>query len=331
MRINELNGKLIVHWLPDTIKDRSFLYLFSYKSCVGAFQQRRRAIERFEHKLINLSHYFIRTQEKANNIVLLQGACLVADSDIRENPYFQNFFPEGGRIIVLPFAINGRFRASKPLSERVGICAATGSFHNLNEEFPRPYYRDFIDFYRSDTYHPVRKILYYAKDEISSWLTCKVSHYREGKRGASVLAKALTWLRLDIQQTEYFSFNIVDFYNSHKFAIVGEELSGFPAVGFFEAMACGCVMLGQQGSYYEGLGLEADVQYLTHDGTISGIHSVIERTMKTPARIEDISRAGLAYTSRRCAASAVWDALQAEMASLRRVADNNSCKIDGTD
>ena len=243
---------------------------------------------------------------------MLQSVRLVADSDIRENPYFQNFFPADGRIVVLPFAINARFRASKPLSERPGICAATGSFHNLNEEFPKPFYRDFMDFFRSDTYHPVRKILYYAKDEIAVWLTCKVSYYHEKKTRVSVFAKALTWLGLDIQQTEYFSFNIVDFYNGHKFAIVGEELSGFPAVGFFEAMACGCVMLGQQG-FYEGLGLEANVQYLTHDGTISGIHSVIERAMKTPGRIETISRAGLAYTARRCAASAVWDALQAEL------------------
>ncbi len=316
IRINELNGRLLVHWSPDTIKDRSFLYLFSYKSCVGVFQQRRGAIEKFEKKLINLSHYFIRTEEKANNIASLQNVHLVADSDIRENPYFQRFFPAGGRIIVVPFAINGRFRASKPLSERAGICAATGSFHNLSEEFPALYYRDFMDFYRSDTYHPVRKLLYFAKDEIASWLTCRISPYREMKVRAPILARAMTWLRLDIQQAQYFSFDIVTLYNNHKFAIVGEELSGCPAVGFFEAMACGCVMLGHQGSFYKGLGLEANVNYLTHDGTITGIRSVIEQTLNTPGRIEDISRAGLAYIAHRCVPSAVWDAFQYELNEL---------------
>ncbi len=316
MSINDPNDKLVVHWSPDTIKNRSFLYLFSYKSCVGAFQQRRAAIEKFEQKIINLSHYFIRTKEKANNIASLQNVCLVADSDIRESPYFQRFFPADRPIIVLPFAINGRFAPRKALSERRGICAATGTFHNLNEELPKSYYRDFLDFYKSDTYHPVRKVLYSAKDELSSWLTCRISPYREMDARAAPLARVMRWLRLDMLQTKYFSFDIVDFYNNHKFAIVGEELSGFPVVGFFEAMACGCVMLGQEGSFYKGLGLRANVDYLTHDGTIAGIHSVIEQTMNLPVRIEDVSRAGLAYIAQNSVPSAVWDALQNQLTEL---------------
>jgi hypothetical protein len=309
-RINGFNGKLVVHWSPDTIKNRTFLYLFSYKSCVGGFQQRRAAIEQFEQKIINLSHYFIRTKEKANNIASLQNVCLVADSDIRGNSYFQRFFPADRPIIVLPFAINGRFAPRKALSERRGICAATGSLHNLNEELPKSYYRDFLDFYKSDTYHPVRKVLYSAKDELANWLTCRISLYREMDTRAAALARVMRWWRLDMQQTEYFSFDIVDFYNNHKFAIVGEELSGFPAVGSFEAAACGCVMLGQEGLFYKGLGLKANVDYLTHDGTIAGIHNAIEQTMNTPGRIDDISRAGLAYVAQHCAPSAVWDAFQ---------------------
>ena len=316
MRINDLKGKLVIHWSPDTIQDRRFLYLFSYKSCAGAFQRRRAAIDKFEYKLINLSHYFIRTKEKANNITSLKNVILVADSDARENPYFKKFFSPGERIIALPFAIKGRFKLRKPLAERQGICAATGSFHNLNQEVPDRYYRDFRDFFKSDTYHPVRKLLYFAKDELASWLTCRISPYREMKTRPTMLGKVLTWLRLDVQQTKYFSFDIVDFYNDHRFAIVGEEMSGFPAVGFFEAMACGCVMLGQEGSFYKGLGLKADVDYLTHDGTIAGIHSAIEKTKVAPAHIEEISRAGMAYIAQHCVPAAVWDALQDLVSAL---------------
>jgi hypothetical protein len=316
MHINDLKGKLVVHWSPDTIEDRLFLYMFSYKSCAGAFERRRCTIEKFEYKLINLSHYFIRTKEKANNIALLQNVVLVADSDVRENPYFKKFFPASGRIIVLPFAIKGRFTLTKPLAERRGICAATGSFHNLNEEVPEHYYRDFRNFFKSDTYHPVRKLLYFAKDELAGWLTCRISPYREMKTWPTMLGKVLTPLRLDVRQTKYFSFDIVDFYNDHKFAIVGEEMSGFPAVGFFEAMACGCVMLGQQDSFYKGLGLEANVAYLTHNGTIAGIYSAIEQATDAPGRIEEVSRAGMAYVAQHCVPAVVWDALQDSLCAL---------------
>ena len=49
---------------PKTIADRRFLYLFSYKACVGAFAERKEIIEQFHHKIVNLSHYFIRHVRK---------------------------------------------------------------------------------------------------------------------------------------------------------------------------------------------------------------------------------------------------------------------------
>jgi hypothetical protein len=316
IRINKLNGKLIVHWSPATIANRSFLYVFSYKNCAGAFASRKCIIEKFQHKLINLSHYFIRTKEKAVNIASLRNVVLVADSDLRENEYAKKFFRSGTPMIVLPFAIQARFTVRKPLAERRGICAATGSFHNLREELPKRYYEDFMDFFQTDTYHPVRKLLYDARGELGGWLNCRISPYREMNKRPGFFAALLTLLRLDVSQAEYFSFDIVNFYNEHKFAVVGEEISGFPAIGFFEAMACGCVMLGQQGSFYNGLGLEPGVYYLTHDGSVAGIHTAIEKAMSAPGRIEELSQNGLDYVARNCTSPSVWDTLQKALDTL---------------
>ena len=66
-----------------------------------------------------------------------------------------------------------------PIAERDGLCVATGSFHNLREEQPASYYRDFIDFFGIDTYHPVRKLLNATRAETAGWLTCRISPYRE--------------------------------------------------------------------------------------------------------------------------------------------------------
>ncbi len=118
-------------------------------------------------------------------------------------------------------------------------------------------------------------------------------------------------------QSDYFSFDVVDFYNQHQLAIVGEELSGAPAVGFFEAMACGCVTLGQRGAYYDGLGLEPGVHYLRHDGTIESLKKTIEEAIADPEHTSRISKAGLAYIASHCTRGRVWEKLKGDMGQAK--------------
>ncbi len=318
LRINGLNADVEVHWSPDTISDRSALYVFSYKNCVGAFDRRMPALAAFNRVVVNLSHYFIRTGEKAANIAKLRNVILHVDSDHTRNEYFRTFFPNPPPSIVLPFAVSSRFVAKRPLPERSPKCAATGSFHNLTEELPRAYYRDFMSFFKTDTYHPIRKMLYQRRAELADWLECRTSPYREMGGKDTFGAKLQRLLRLDIIQADYFSFDIVDFYNQHRFAIVGEELSGAPAVGFFEAMACGCVMLGARGTYYDGLGLQPGVHYLEHDGSVDSIRAAMTGIAAKPDEMEAMAKAGRFYIDTHCTPQAVWDKLQANLIGSAR-------------
>jgi hypothetical protein len=292
------------------------LYVFSYKNCVGAFEQRLPIIAAFRTAIVNLSHYFIRTQEKAENIAKLRNVVLHADSDHRNNAYFRHFFPDTQSLLVLPFAVSNRFTAKTPAIQRSKKCAATGSFHNLEVEAPYVYYRNFIEFFRTDTYHPVRKLLLEHRSELISWLECRISLYREMTNKRRLNARLYTSLGLDVVQADYFSFNIADFYNGHLFAIVGEELSGAPAIGFFEAMACGCVMLGAEGSFYDGLGLRPGVHYLVHSSTIDSIQAAIESASAEPRLLEAIAQAGQNYIEENCRPQKVWDRLQRALAQI---------------
>jgi len=314
LRHNELTDKIDVHWSLETIRDRRAIYVFSYKSCVGDFNRRQPIIAAFDHAIVNLSHYFIRTREKADNIVKLSNVRLHADSDLSRNAYFQNFFPKPPPVIVLPFAVSERFAARRTFAERSPKCAATGSFHNLQDEEPRAYYRDFITFFRTDTYHPVRKLLYQRRAEIGDWLECRISPYREMEGKNRLGSRPRKMLGLDVVQSDYFSFDIVDFYNQHCFAIVGEELSGAPAVGFFEAMACGCVLLGAKGGFYDGLGLTPGIHYFEHDGTVESIQAAIFGASKNPKHLADVAHAGLDYVGAHCTPAAVWESLEKNLA-----------------
>ncbi len=316
LRNNDLSQKVEVHWTVGAVPDRTALFVFSYKNCVGAFDRREATISSFNHAIINLSHYFIRTREKAGNIAKLRNAVLSTDSDLSQNPFFRHFFPHPPSLLVTPFAVGERFAPRQPLEHRSIKCAATGSFHNLKEEFPREYYRDFVDFFRTDTYHPVRKLLYERRVELAAWLECRISPYREMEGKNGFLAGLRRLLGIDIAQTEYFSFDIAEFYNKHRFAVVGEELSGAPAIGFFEAMACGCVMLGASGNYYDGLGLVPDVHYLAHDGTVESIRAVITRVSEDSQRLTATAQAGLRYIQEKCTPQAAWDTLQRSLVQL---------------
>ena len=329
LRLNGLVDHVEVNWTLDTIQDRSALYVFSYKNCVGVFNQRRTTISAFDHIIINLSHYFIRTREKAENIAKLKNVWLHVDSDLRKNAYFQYFFPNPPPMLVLPFAVSLRFSSKRPFAERSAKCAATGTFHDLRTEMPHAYYRDFIDFFKTNTYHPVRKLLFQHRSEISDWLTSRISLYRESASSNKLGARLRRFFQLDVTQADYFSFDIVDFYNQHRFAIVGEELSGSPAVGFFEGMGCGNVMLGQRGSFYDGLGLEPNVHYLPHDGTIQSIHAAIEQANADLNHASKISKAAISYIATRCSPASVWDALdQYLQQEILKTASEWSPKVD---
>ena len=94
LKINQIEDKVEVHWSPDTIKDKSILYLFSYKNCTGAFEERKKVIDQFDLKVINLSHFMIRTAEKGRNAQTLKNVIYTTEADISKTPYFVKYFGE---------------------------------------------------------------------------------------------------------------------------------------------------------------------------------------------------------------------------------------------
>lgn len=314
--INDLEGAVRVHWSPDTITDRGFLYLTSYKNCVGFFSRRKKIIESFRVRIINVSHYFILTELKGKNINSLDDVIYTSEYDLRDNNYFAHYFRTDRRFIDLPFAVSARFQMRMPLSERAQDCVATGSFHNLYDERPRKYYNDFIGYFRSSTYHPLRKQIYEQKDKLAGKITCCISPYREHNYGSLFIRNIRSMLGMDCVQKNYFSIDIVELYNSHVFAVVGEELAGLSAIGFFEAMACGCVTLGKGTEYYQKLNLVAGEHYLPHDGTVEGILAVLERFGQDHETLNRISSAALRYVTDHCRPHAVWATLQRRLAAL---------------
>lgn len=295
--INKLEQHVHMHFFQKTDPSPKALFVFSYKDCVGSFDKRRRLIESFPFALVHLSHYMIRTAEKAKNLSKLSNVMLVGDSDISSNSYFREYFAWYKRkIFILPFQVAPRFQPLTAFEQRDRRCVAVGSFHDLTQEIPSKYYQDFIRHFASDTYHPIRKMLY-ANDKNQDWLTCHVSPYR-GNTSCSRSGLRHLIKYFSVRQKSYFSINMVDEFNNHQFAVVGEELSGFPALGAFEAMGCGCILLASSEQYYQGLNLQVGTHYLLHDGTVAGMKKIMEDLMANRGRAQHISEEGRCFVNR---------------------------------
>lgn len=271
LRLNKF-GHLVKRVQTPKEKSDDVLLAFSYKAATGDFSLRRNLLTKYRVVVFHLSHYFVSTKEKSENIKSLDNAWLAGDSDITNIQYFKHFFPWYKKeFLVLPFSVSKRFCLKKEYSERQNRCVATGSFHDLTQEQPPEKYADCLSATQSTTYHPIRKEIYDQRASVKSLIECKISPYRQ--YGSSSKLKRLI-SHFSVAQKKYFSIDIVDLYNDYRFAVVGEELSGFPALGALEAMACGCTLIASPINY-RGMGLVPNIHYIPYPGTMESLLQTI--------------------------------------------------------
>lgn len=272
MKANKLAKHINVVKIKDLDVNNHVLLAFSYKSATGMFNGRLALFRRCKAVVFHLSHYFISTKLKSNNIAKLKNAFLAGDSDFTSNSYFKYHFGWYDKeFLVLPFAVEDRFKVKKEFSERKEKAVATGTFHDLTKEPKGWLYEDFLEATNSSTYHPIRKSIYMSASQLSQTIDSKISYYKDyGAKNFSLVTNPLK-----VSQKSYFSIDIVDLYNDYQFAIIGEEVTGAPAIGTLEAMACGCVVFVMP-EFYSGYNLIEGRDYVAYDGSIEDLTAKIE-------------------------------------------------------
>ena len=265
-RLNNFNSEFcLIH--PKSVRSADIIIAFSYKAATGNFGLRRATLLQSHAVIFHLSHYHISTFEKSRNISSLPNVFLAGDSDITDNFYFRKYFSWYDKsFLVLPFAVSSRFKLNQSWIGRDNSAVATGSFHDLRQEMPARRYKDFLDTAESTSFHPMREEIFAAKESLRGLIDSRVTPFRT-YTGNFLMRFFLRWR---VAQKKYFSVNIVDLYNNHKFSVIGEELTGFPALGSLESMACGTVLLAQA-QYYKGLGLRAGRHFIAYEGGLSGL------------------------------------------------------------
>ena len=199
--------------------------------------------------------------------------------------------------LVIPFVFAERFKPVKPFAERLNKAVSVGTI-------TYPLY--LLKYYGTQCLQPTRKQIYDNAEELKPWVDCFNSDYLAEDKpyntnaSANPLRKFFNRLHDKFflgHQKKYYSFDMVEKFNSYKMCVVGEDIIGLPGIGFVEGMASGCAYIGQTVGYYEDYGMKEGVHYIGYDGTLDDLKAKISyyQQPEHQQELEAIAKAGCEF------------------------------------
>ena len=250
-------------------------------------------------KALSMLHFHGRAKE-SDRINETNISCLFGEVNLQNNcELYRRYYHVDKPWVVHPFVYAERFQNKTPFKERKTMAFATGTItYKLHEEF--------LNTYGDPCDQPSRKQIKDNPDFFKNTIYCTSSDYLEDNPGKEVKATDIMPVKLykkvynrlfTGKQIKYYSFDMVEAFNSYKMCIVGEEILGIPGIGFVEGMACGCAYLGVDSPAYRDWGLVPGVHFISYDGSKEDLKAKIEYYQKdeNQEELEKIARTGCEY------------------------------------
>lgn len=264
-------------------------------------------------KALSMLHFHGRAEENAiiNDANI---SCLFGEVNLEENcKLYQNYYHIDKPWVVHPFVYAERFKSKKPFAERKNMAFATGTITYKEHD-------EFIKTYGDSCDQPSRKQIKDNPEFFKDTVYCTSSDYLEDDPGKKINDKDIFPVKLYKKvynrthigkQKKYYSFDMVEAFNSYKMCIVGEEILGIPGIGFVEGMACGCAYIGLDIKPYRDWGLIPGVHYITYDGSKEDLKRVIEyyQAEEHQAELEKIAQNGCKFVRERFSGDVVAENL----------------------
>lgn len=272
-------------------------------------------------KFLHASHFYKSTRIVSENIEKTGTRYMVAESDLKKSPYFNKFFGFIDQVYILPHVLRKRYIKTKEFEGRKNICLALGTLV-IDDESDESN-RDHFEFFRINTLHPMRKIIFENKDDLADVIDCCINFHNKDR--IAIAAKSNFYKRNGIfkliydlfflsEGKQYHSLDIVEKYNEYKMFIAPEENIGFSSVNMIEGMACGCAYIGIDHPMYTDLGMADKQHYIAYDGTLDDLKNKIQYYQSHPRELEIIARNGYAFAQKRFAEERVvgdfWEYLE---------------------
>lgn len=274
-------------------------------------------------KALSMLHFHGRAKEnKVINDANI--SCLLGEVNLEKNcELYRRYYHVDKPWIVHPFVFAERFQNKVPFSQRKNMAFATGTITYKTHE-------EFINTYCEACDQPTRKQIKDNPEFFKDTVYCTSSDYLEDNAGKDIIPSDTfiikTYKRVynrlfTGKQKKYFSFDMVEAFNSYKMCIVGEEILGIPGIGFVEGMACGCAYIGQDMPAYRDWGLIPGVHYITYDGSKEDLKRVIEyyQMDEHQEELERIANTGCEYVRTHFNGNAAAKNLMEQLEALQKV------------
>ena len=251
-------------------------------------------------------------------------SCLFGEVNLQKScELYRRYYHVDKPWVTHPFVYAERFQNKVPFCERKNMAFATGTI-------TYKHHKEFVETYVDPCDQPTRKQIKDNPEFFKDTIFCTSSDYLEDDAGKKINAKDCFPVKLYKKiynrthvgkQKTYYSFDMVEAFNSYKMCIVGEEILGIPGIGFVEGMACGCAYIGQDMPAYRDWGLVPGVHYITYDGTKEDLKRVIEYYQKDEhqAELEQIAKTGCEYVRMNFNGDAVAKSLLERLEAQQKI------------
>lgn len=333
-RINPFNVRVIFN--KNNLSHEDYLFFFSSDYLQKVPHPEDGVLTFKAQKLIHFSHYFFRTRELYKHIKDRKDITLIAENDLFENSlYFQQYFPDWEKsIYLLPFCVNHRFKNNINFLERENRCLTVGSFMTMEKA---EYNSCMLDYYESNTIHPIRKEIYSNRKNLMNEIECKISYVNEFWNLKAVPEKGrfqriqelknlyIKKIKNNWGKSGHFKPDIVKAYNSYKMVFSSDDSGDLSSISFFEAMICGCACFAIPGKKFRDLGLIEDVHYLSFDGTLISLIDRINYYQTNQNEMAIIARNGEKFAQGAFTASRISSLF---LEDLSKGLKNSSFRVD---
>lgn len=253
-------------------------------------------------KILHLNQFQCHPLKELKEILPCADEYILEANVFKDNNYIMKALEhiKNKKIHILPFIVSNRFTMIIPFKKRKIKAVATGTLARFTEKE-----NDYIKHYGTPYFHKMRKIIYDNRSKLEKFIDCYISPYLEEKsviyysnwpQPFKSIGKFYYLLHSKPgQQKNYFSFDIVEKYNEYQMAIVPEEIAGCPAIGAFEAMACGCAFIGIDHSMYKDIGLIPGIHYISYNGTLEDLIKKIDYYQSHQDELEKIANNGKVF------------------------------------
>lgn len=313
LKVNNVDRKKI-RTLTDASQIRPDDLVVLYNICPDNY----RGMEKVDaFKALSMLHFHGREEE--NDVINKANiSCFFGEVNLQKNcELYQRYYHIEKPWIVHPFVYAERFQNKTPFSQRKNMAFATGTITYKTHE-------EFLSTYGDSCDQPTRKQIKDNPDFFKDTIYCTSSDYLEDNGAKTISEKDSYPVKIykkiynrlfTGKQKKYYSFDMVEAFNSYKMCIVGEEILGIPGIGFTEGMACGCAYIGMDLPAYRDWGLIPGVHFITYDGTKEDLRRVIEyyQMDEHQAELEKIAKTGCEYVRTHFNGEAVASSLMNQL------------------